>query len=148
MKRREFVALAGGAALLPLTVRAQQADRIYKIGLLSLGAKDELGDRQRAVLKKTLMELGWRENNNIQFEYRWAANDAAQIQAFATQLLGMKPDVILAQGTQTVMTLQRETSTTPIVFVSVTDPVRSGAVASLAHPGANITGFSNFEPTL
>jgi putative ABC transport system substrate-binding protein len=146
MKRREFI--AGGVALLPLSVRAQQADRIYKIGVLSLGAKSELGDRQRAVLQKTLMRLGWRENNNIQFEYRWAASDAAQIQAFARELLSLKPDVILTQGTQTVATWQRETSTTPIVFVSVTDPVRSGAVASLAHPGGNITGFSNFEPTL
>ncbi len=148
MKRREFVALMGGMALLPLSVRAQQADRIYKIGVLILGAKSELGDRQRAVLTRTLTELGWRQENNIQFEYRWAANDAAQIQTLARELLSLKPDVILTQGTPTVATLQRETNTTPIVFVSVTDPVRSGAVASLSHPGANITGFSNFEPTL
>jgi len=148
MKRREFIALAGGVALLPLSVRGQQADRICKIGVLILGAKSELGDRQRAVLTRTLTELGWRQENNIQFEYRWAANDAAQIQTLARELLSLKPDVILTQGTQTVATWQRETSTTPIVFVSVTDPVRSGAVASLSHPGANITGFSNFEPTL
>src|SRR5882762_5770437 len=103
------------------SVHAQRADRIYRIGVLSLGgAKDELGDRQRAVLKKTLMELGWRENNNIQFEYRWGENDGAQIQACARELLSLKPDVILAQGTQTVATLLRETSTTPIVFVTVT----------------------------
>jgi putative ABC transport system substrate-binding protein len=148
MRRREFVVLAGGMALLPLSVRAQQADRVYKIGLLILGAKDASSDSRSAVLTKTLMELGWRPEDNIQFEYRWAANDVTRIQTLARELLGLKPDVILTQGTQTVATLQRETNTTPIVFVSVTDPVRSGVVASLSHPGANITGFSNFEPTL
>jgi putative ABC transport system substrate-binding protein len=151
MKRREFIKLTGGAALLPLSVRAQQADRIYKIGVLFLGAKDEqFGDQQRqtVALSKTLMELGWTEGKNIQIEYRWAASDATQLSIFARELLSLKPDIILAQGTQTVATLKRETETTPIVFVSVTDPVLSGLVASLARPGVNVTGFSNFEPTL
>jgi putative ABC transport system substrate-binding protein len=94
------------------------------------------------------MELGWKEGKNIRIDYRWAESDAAQISTFARELLSLKPDIILAQGTQTVATLARETKTTPIVFVSVTDPVASGVVASLAHPGGNVTGFSNFEPTL
>ena len=148
MKRREFIALAGGVALLPLSVRAQQADRIHRIGVLILGTRGKLGDHQRAVLTKTLLDLGWTEGKDIQIEYRWAASDAAQIPTLARELLSLKPDVILAAGTQTVAAFQRETRTTPIVFVSVTDPVLSGAVASLAHPGGNITGFSNFEPTL
>ena len=149
MKRREFITLLGsGAVAWPLAARAQQANRIYQIGILILGTKGKLGDQQRAVLTKTLMDLGWTEGKNIQIEYRWAASDAAQISTFARELLSRKPDVILAQGTQTVATFQRETKTTPIVFVSVVDPVLSGAVASLAHPGGNITGFSNFEPTL
>jgi putative ABC transport system substrate-binding protein len=148
MRRREFIAAIGGAvAAWPLATPAQ-ADRIYKIGVLILGgAKNELGDRQRAVLKKTLTEFGWQENKNIQFEYRWGENDDARIQAFARELLTLQSDVILAEATRTVTAFQRETSTTPIVFVAVSDPVRSGVVASLARPGANITGFTNGEPT-
>ena len=148
MKRREFIALVGGAALLPLSVRAQQADRIYRIGVLTLGANGELLAQQRAVFTKTLMELGWTEGKNIQIDYRRAANDIAQIPTLARELLSLKPDVMLVQGTAVVATLKRETKTTPIVFVSVSDPVLSGTVASLSHPGGNITGFSNFEPTL
>jgi putative ABC transport system substrate-binding protein len=123
MQRREFVTLIGGAALLPLSVRAQQPDRIYRIGVLTLGANGELGTQQRAVFTKALMELGWTEGKNIQIDQRWAANDVAQIPALARELLSLKPDVILVQGTPTVATLQRETKTTPIIFVSVTDPV-------------------------
>jgi putative tryptophan/tyrosine transport system substrate-binding protein len=149
MKRREFVTLIGGAALLPLSVRAQQPDRIYRIGVLILGANGgELDAQQRAVFTRALTELGWTEGKNIQIDWRWAANDVAQIPGLARELLSLKPDVILVQGTPTVAVLQRETKTTPIIFVSVTDPVLSGAVASLSHPGGNITGFSNFEPTL
>jgi putative tryptophan/tyrosine transport system substrate-binding protein len=148
MKRREFITLVGGTALLPLSLRAQQPDRIYRIGVLTLGTNGELSAQQRAVFTKTLMELGWTEGKNIQIDQRWAANDVARIPALARELLSLKPDVILVQGTPTVATLQRETKTTPIIFVSVTDPVLSGAVASLSHPGGNVTGFSNFEPTL
>ena len=149
MKRREFIGwLVGGVALWPLSAPAQQADRLRLIGVLVLGARGKLYDQQRAVLDKTLLELGWTEGKNLRIEYRWAASDAAQISKFARELLSLTPDVILALGTQTVEAFQRETKTTPVVFVSVTDPVRSGLVASLAHPGGNITGFSNFEPTL
>jgi ABC-type uncharacterized transport system substrate-binding protein len=148
MKRREFVRLMGGVALLPLSVRAQQPVRIYRIGVLTLGAASDLGVNQRAVFTKALMEVGWTEGKNIQIDQRWAANDLTQIPALARELLNLQPDVILVQGTATVVTLQRETRTTPIIFVSVSDPVLSGAVASLSHPGGNITGFSNFEPTV
>ena len=113
-----------------------------------MGAKGKLGEQQIAAFTKALTALGWMVGKNIQIEERWAANDVTQIPIFTKQLLSLKPDVILAQGTLAVATFQRETKTTPIVFVSVTDPVLSGAVASLSHPGGNITGLSNFEPTL
>jgi putative ABC transport system substrate-binding protein len=95
-----------------------------------------------------LRQLGWSEGDNLQIEQRWAANDAAQVDVLATELVSLKPDVILAINTLVVAALQHDTKTIPIVFVSVTDPVASGFVASLSHPGGNVTGFSNFEPTL
>ena len=150
MKRREFIGLLSGGAAWPVLARAQQTGRIYRIGVLITGATGvgNLGERQRAMFTKKLLELGWAEGKNVQIDYRWAANDAAKVPILARELLSLKPDVILVQGTQTVATLQRETTTTPIVFVSVSDPVLSRVVASLSHPGGNITGFSNFEPTL
>lgn len=146
MRRRDFIGLVGGAAASPLVARAQ-ATRKPLLGVLAQPQKGQVPGSWEA-FTDTLRQLGWSDGNNIQIVDHWASNDASRIRALATELLSLKPDVIFAVNTLVVSTLQRETKTIPIVFVSVTDPVASGFVASLSHPGGNITGFSNFEPTL
>jgi putative ABC transport system substrate-binding protein len=146
--RREFITLIGGAAAAwPLGARAQQGTRVRRLGVLFAGSKNQFNERREDFLN-ALRQLGWAEGNNIQIDYRWTDDDIAQTQAFARELVSLKPDAILAQTTPVVSALRRETRNIPIVFVAVTDPVASGFVASLARPGGNITGFSNFEPTL
>jgi putative ABC transport system substrate-binding protein len=149
MNRREFITFIGGAAASwPLGARAQQGNRIPRVGFLFPGAKGRNYDRFVTTLTKTLLELGWTEGKNIQIDYRVADNDFAQIKALAREIVRLKPDVILASTTPAVAAFQRETRNIPIVFIGVTDPVASRLVASLSHPGGNITGFSNYEPTL
>jgi putative tryptophan/tyrosine transport system substrate-binding protein len=148
MRRREFIAVVAGTVAWPLPVRAQQSGGVRRLGVLFAGTHSDLNDQQIAAFTKSLQQLGWREGQNIRIDYRWAANDVAQLQWLARELLSLKPDVFLAITTAAVEAVQRETSTTPIVFVAVTDPVISGFVASMSHPGGNITGFSNFEPSL
>jgi putative ABC transport system substrate-binding protein len=149
MRRRDFITLLGGATMLPIVAQAQQAARMRRIGIL-FGSSQ--GDRQAmfelALLKDTLQELGWTEGRNIVIEARWAAAEVDRIQAFARELVSLQPDLILAQTTPVVAALQRETKTIPIVFVVVSDPVGSGFVESLPHPGGNITGFINIESSL
>jgi putative ABC transport system substrate-binding protein len=150
MKRRDFITLLGGAIVAcPLMVKAQQVGRTRRIGVFFGSAQ---GDRQAelelALLKNTLQELGWTEGRNILIEVRWAAADVDRIQAFARELVSLQPDLILAHTTPVVAALQRETKTIPIVFVVVADPVGSGFVTSLPHPGGNITGFINIESSL
>jgi putative ABC transport system substrate-binding protein len=150
MKRRQFLSALGGAiAACPLTLKAQPAGHLRRIGVLFGSAQ---GDRQAvielAILKKTLEELGWTAGRNILIETRWAASDVARIQGFARELVSLRPDLIVAHTTPVVAALQRETKTIPIVFVVVADPVGSGFVASLPHPGGNITGFINLEASL
>lgn len=147
LDRREFITLFGGAVLLPPSVHAQQPDQIHRIGVLALDADGELAAQQRAVFRNALMEMGWTEGKNVQIDYRWAANDMGRIPSLARELLGLKPDVILAQGTWTAAILQRATETTPIILVSVV-PTLNGAVASLSHRQGKLTGLPNFEPTL
>jgi putative tryptophan/tyrosine transport system substrate-binding protein len=150
MQRREFIALLGGAAAAwPIAVAAQPAGRMRRIGVLFGNAQgDRQGVTELALLKNMLQELGWTEGRNILIEARWAAAEVDRIQAFAKELVSLQPDLILAHTTPVVAALQRETKTIPIVFVVVSDPVGSGFVASLPHPGGNITGFINFESTL
>jgi putative ABC transport system substrate-binding protein len=150
MKRRDFLTLLGGAiAVGPLTLKAQPAGHTRRIEVLFGSAQ---GDRQAvielATLKSTLRELGWTEGRNILIEARWAASDVARIKGFAKELVSLQPDLIVAHTTPVVAALQRETKTIPIVFVVVADPVGSGFVTSLPHPGGNITGFINFEASL
>jgi len=147
MKRREFITLIGGAAAWPLAARAQQGIGKRRLGVLWQGQKNQVLGAWEA-FTDALRLLGWSEGNDLQIDQRWAANDAAQVKVLATELVSLKPDVILAINTLVVAALQHETKSIPVVFVSVTDPVASGLVASLSHPGGNITGFSNFEPTL
>jgi putative ABC transport system substrate-binding protein len=150
MQRREFITLVGGAAAsLPLTARAQQPERMARIGvMLAFSASDPEVKPFVAALKKGLQDLGWIEGRNIEFDFRWPAADPDRIRAYAAELVDTKPSVILVNSTTATTALQQETLTVPVVFVNIADPIRSGFVASLAAPGGNITGFTNFETTM
>jgi putative tryptophan/tyrosine transport system substrate-binding protein len=150
MKRRELLTLLGGAAVTwPLRTRAQQSGRVRRIGVLLGNAE---GDTQAvaglAAFKTGLQELGWIDGRNIQIDYRFAAADVDRMQTLAKELVVLQPDLIMGQTTPVIAALQRETKTIPIVFIIVSDPVGSGFVASLPHPGGNITGFINIEASL
>jgi putative ABC transport system substrate-binding protein len=151
MKRREFITLLGGAAVAwPRAARAQQADRMRRVGVLeSRAADDPEGKARLAVFAQELQELGWTDGRNIRIDYRWAATgDAGRYRAYAAELVALAPDVILASASVSVAALQQTTRTVPIVFVNVIDPVGAGFVASLARPGGNSTGFTLFEYSL
>jgi putative tryptophan/tyrosine transport system substrate-binding protein len=146
MKRREFITLVGGAATWPLAARAQQHDRMRRVGILmALPESDPEEQRRVAAFIQGLRELGCTEGSNIQVDYRWPGANVERIHDAAVELLDLKPDAMLAETALTVAPLQQLTSTVPIVFVQFSDPVGSGAVASLARPGGNITGFSPNE---
>jgi putative ABC transport system substrate-binding protein len=149
MKRREFITLIGGAVAWPFVVRAQQGERMRRIGvLMGIAEGDPSGVAGLAAFKTGLQGLGWIEGRNIRIDYRWAAADVDRMQALAKEMVSLQPDVIVGQTTQVVAALQRETKTIPIVFVIVSDPVGSGFVVSLPRPGGNITGFINIESSL
>jgi len=146
MKRREFIAMLGGAAAVPLAARAQQAERVRRIGvLMNLAADDPESRARNAAFLQGLHQLGWSDGRNLRIDYRWAAGDADRYRTYAAELIALAPDVILAAGGNTVQPLQQATRTVPIVFVQVIDPVGRGLVASLARPGRNATGFTSFE---
>jgi putative tryptophan/tyrosine transport system substrate-binding protein len=147
MKRREFISLLGGAAAAwPLAVRAQQGERVRRIGvLMNLAADDPEAPARLAAFAQGLGEFGWNVGRNVRIDYRWGAGDAERIGKEAAELVALAPDVILSSGSPSVAALQRATGRVPIVFVQVVDPVGSGFVESLARPGGNITGFSVFE---
>ena len=145
--RREFIAGLGSAAGWPLAARAQQtAPKVRQIGVLTnLAADDpETLSRIGAFLQR-LQELGWTDGRNVRIEYRWSAGDPGRNAKFATELVGLAPDAIVATGVPSLDPLMRATRTVPIVFVQVTDPVGAGVVESLARPGGNVTGFTNAE---
>jgi putative tryptophan/tyrosine transport system substrate-binding protein len=146
LKRREFITLLGGAAAAwPLAARAE-GERIRRIGvLMNLAADDAEGQARLAAFVQDLQQLGWTDGRNVRIDYRWAAGDARLFHRYAEELLALAPDVILASATPSVQALQQATRTVPIVFAMVGDPVGMGVVASLARPGGNITGFTNFE---
>jgi putative ABC transport system substrate-binding protein len=145
--RREFIFTLGGAMVtLPLAARAQQADRVRRISvLMNLAESDPESQARIAAFREGLGKLGWNEGREIRIEYRWAGGDADRSRAYASDLVKLKPDVILAGATPSLASLQQETSSVPIVFAQVADPVGAGFVSSLAHPGGNITGFALFE---
>jgi putative ABC transport system substrate-binding protein len=146
MKRREFITLLGGAATWPLGARAQQADRMRRIGvLMNLTADDPESSKEMSAFLGGLQELGWTLGSNLQVEYRWGAEDADRHRKNVAELIALVPDVILAAGGTAVGALQQATRTIPIVFVEAADPVNRGLVASLARPGGNTTGFTQFE---
>ena len=146
MRRREFITLLGGMAAWPLAARAQQPDRMRRIGvLMNLPADDAEGQGRIAAFLQELQQLGWTDGRNVLIDRRWAAGDAGRFQRYAEELVALAPDVILAAAVPSVQALQRATRTVPIVFANVSDPVASGFVQSLARPGGNTTGFMQFE---
>jgi putative ABC transport system substrate-binding protein len=149
MKRREFITLLGGAAAAwPLAARAQQGERVRQVGVLIGVAGDAETKAWVATFHKRLNELGWKVGSNLQIEERWTAGDPEQNRVFASELLAMKPDAIFAFSSVAVAALRQESRTVPIVFTAISDPVGSGFVESLARPGGNATGFTNFVPTM
>jgi putative tryptophan/tyrosine transport system substrate-binding protein len=147
MRRREFITLLGGAAAaLPLAARAQQGQRMGRIGVLvSLPADDPQAQVRNAALLQGLQELGWTVGRNLRIDFRWGAGNVDRIRRDAAELVALAPDVLLAPGTSTLEPLLQLTRAVPIVFVHVADPVGGGFVESLAHPGGNATGFINLE---
>jgi putative ABC transport system substrate-binding protein len=147
IKRREFITLLGGAAAAwPLAARAQQTGGMRRIGvLMNLAADDPEASARVTALAQGLQQLGWTVGHNVRMDYRWGANDADSRRRYATELVALAPDVILASGAAAAAAVQQGTRTVPIVFVNATDPVGAGLVNSLSQPGGNLTGFTYFE---
>ena len=146
MRRREFITLIGGATAWPIAARAQQTERVRRVGMLmSLAADDPESLARLTAFLQRLQELGWTDGRNIRIDYRWAAGDADRFRRYAAELVALTPDVILANGSAAAGPLLQATRAVPIVFVLVPDPVGAGFVNSLARPGGNATGFSQFE---
>jgi putative ABC transport system substrate-binding protein len=149
MKRRAFITLLGCIAAWPLSARAQQPERIRRIGvLMNTVAENAEGRAGIAALQQVLQQLGWTQGRNVQIEIRWGANDVELDSRYAAELVALAPDVVLASGTLSVAAFQRSTRTIPVVFVQVSDPVGAGVVTSVPRPGSNVTGFMNFEYSL
>lgn len=146
VRRRQFITLIGGAAGWPLAARAQRNEGVRRIGvLMPLAEGDPEGRARVAAFLQGLRELGWIEGRNVRLDYRWGGGDVARIRRDAVELVALTPEVILAAGGQVMGPLQEATRTVPIVFTQTADPVGAGFVASLARPGGNATGFTNFE---
>ena len=150
MRRREFITLLGRTAVAwPLAARAQQPDRVRRIGVLMAYPQDDSeAQAQFAAFRDALQKLGWMEGRNIRIETRWVRpDDAGLMQQFAKELVALQPELILSHNTPTTAALLQQTRTIPIVFALVSDPVGSGFVASFPRPGGNVTGFDVSEPT-
>jgi putative ABC transport system substrate-binding protein len=149
VKRREFITLLGGAAAWPISARAQQSDKVRRIGVLMGGAgRDPVEQTRLAAFLDGLQQLGWTDGRNVRIDIRWPAGDADRNRSYAADLVGLAPDVILASASASVAALQQASRSAPIVFANVIDPVGAGFVASLAQPGGNITGLSIQAPDL
>jgi putative ABC transport system substrate-binding protein len=149
MRRREFIAALGATAAAPLGARAQQGERVRRIGAIIARAEhDPDGHSVTAAFRLRLERLGWIEGKNIHIEFRYPAGNSSLYQTYATELVGLAPDALLAGSSQAVAVLKPLTGTIPIVFVLTADPVAQGFVQSLARPGGNITGFSADDPPL
>jgi putative tryptophan/tyrosine transport system substrate-binding protein len=151
MKRREFITLLGGAAAAwPLAARAQQGERMRRVGIFigATAAGDADGQARIDVFRQAMELLGWTTGRNLQIEYRWGMADPAKVRKYAAELVAFAPDVILSSGTASLAQLLQETRTVPIVFANVADPVGAGFVDSLSRPGGNATGFMQFEYSL
>src|SRR6516162_2967414 len=146
MRRREFISLLGGAAAWPLTARAQQAERMRRIGvLMDLAEDDPEGQVRIAAFLQGLQQLGWTDGRNVRIDTLWTEGDPARTRRQAAELIAPAPDIVVATGTPTLGPLLQVTRTVPIVFMMTVDPVGGGFVDSLARPGGNATGFTIFE---
>jgi putative ABC transport system substrate-binding protein len=146
MRRREFVSLLSGAALIPFAAHAQQNERVRRIGVIGVLAKDDPEAVSRvAAFQQALASAGWADGRNLRIDYRWAGGDADRLKKYTTELVALGPDLIVTEGSLAVAPLLQATRSIPIVFTNVVDPVGSGYVASLSHPGGNATGFTQFE---
>ncbi len=149
MRRREFIAGLSGATAWPMVGRAQQSERVRRVGvLMQLGENDPLGRANLSGFMQGLSELGWKDGRNVRMDVRWAEGSVDRMRMFAKELVDLQPDVILAASTAVTAALQRETRTIPIIFAVVGDPIGTGFVASLARPGGNITGFTSYEASM
>jgi putative ABC transport system substrate-binding protein len=148
LRRRDFI-LGGAVAAWPLAARAQQGDRVRRIGVLISGDEnDPAWKTPLSALTQALADLSWTDGHNMRMDLRWYGDDAIRVRALAQELVGLQSDIILTVGTPATVALQRETRTIPIVFVSVADPVASGIVTRLDRPSGNVTGFAAVEPSL
>jgi putative ABC transport system substrate-binding protein len=149
LKRREFIALLGGAAAWPPAARAQQGERVRRIGvIMNYAENDPEGQVRFSALRDALRKLGWVDSSNSHIETRWAAGKTDRMQTYASELVGLPADAIVVNSTPLLAVLTQLTRTIPIVFVQVADPVGSGFVTSYAQPGGNITGFTDFETSI
>jgi len=150
MRRRDFIkGAAGSMAVWPLAARAQPADQMRRIGVLSgLGENDPEGRARVAAFQEGLQKLGWTEGRNVGIDVRWGTTEAETMQRLASELVALQPDLIVTQNTPGTATVLRQTRVIPIIFVNVVDPVGSGFVASFPRPGGNVTGFISLEPTI
>jgi putative ABC transport system substrate-binding protein len=150
MQRREFIRLFGGvAAAWSLEASAQQPERMRRVGMLmGITESDPAQQSFVSAFTKALQDLGWHAGRNVRIDYRWGAGDADKIQSFAREFVEQKPDLIVGHTTPVVAALEQQTSTIPIVFTQVSDPIGSHFVDGLAHPGGNITGFTNLEASI
>src|SRR6516162_3406697 len=146
LKRRSFLTLLAGTAAWPLAARAQQPERMRRIGvLMNWAADDPQGQSRLVAFQQALQHLGWSDGRNVRFDIRWGEDDADRSRTYAQELVALAPDIFLANATVGVTALQHVTRTLPIVFASVIDPVGAGFVDSLSRPSGNITGFMTFE---
>jgi putative ABC transport system substrate-binding protein len=149
MRRREFIAGLGSAAAWPLVGRAQQRERVRRVGVLMFGEEnDPVWKPRLSAFTQALADLGWTDGRNVRMDLRWHGDDASRIRALAQELVGLRPDIILANTTAATAALQRETPTVPIVFAGLTDPVATGVVPRLDRPSGNVTGFALLETSL
>jgi len=149
MRRRDFISLISGSVVIwPLAARAQQRDRVRRIGVLSPFTEDAETQALVVAFRQRFQELGWTEGRNVQLDYRYTDGNPERTRSASTELVALAPDAILAQANPAVASLMQVTHTIPIVFTQVSDPVGSGFVSNLAHPGGNVTGFHSFEPAI
>jgi putative ABC transport system substrate-binding protein len=149
MRRRDFITLVGGTAAWPLAARAQQPKQVLRVGVLLPNTEsDPVGQARATALERGLEERGWTPDRNLRIDYRWGANSVERLKDVTAELLALAPDVILASTSRAIATLQNATRTVPIVMTSTYEPVAQGFVQSLAHPGGNITGFTQVEATI
>jgi putative tryptophan/tyrosine transport system substrate-binding protein len=149
LKRREVITLLGGTATWPLAARAQQGQRMRRIGvLMPFAADNPVGQARLAAFLQGLQQLGWADGRNVRIDSRWGADDASRTRTYARELVALAPDVVMAVSSGAVAPLREVTRTVPIVFAVVADPVGAGYVENLARPGGNVTGFLGYEYTL